>query len=554
MVGTKQTRVKCCQSIRHPYLVCRTLSAQCNHQRPSATMAKFPYFQPLDFGFKHVYDMVGTQQTRVKCCQSIRHAYLFCRTLSGQCNNQCNHQRPSSTMAKFPYFQQLDIGFKHVYDMVGTKQTRAKCCQSIRHAYLVCRTLSAKCNRQRPSATMAKFPYFQPLDFGFKHVYDMGGTQQTRVKCCQSIRHAYIVCRTLSAQCNHQRPSATMAKFPYFQQLDIGFKQLYGMIGTQQSRVKCCQSIRHAYLVCRTLSAQCNHQRPSATMAKFPYFQQLDMGFKHVYDMVGTKQTRAKCCQSIRHAYIVCRTLSAQCNHQRPGATMAKFPYFQRLNIGFKHVYDMVGTKQTRVKCCQSIRHPYLVCRTLSAQCNHQRPSATMAKFPYFQPLDFGFKHVYDMVGTQQTRVRCCQSIRHAYLVCRTLSGQCNHQRPSATMAKFPYFQRLDFGFKHVYDMVGTKQIRAKCCQSIRHAYLVCRTLWAQCNHQRPSATMAKFPYFQRLDFGFKHVYDMGGTQQTRVKCCQSIRHAYIVCRTLSAQCNHQRPSATMAKFPYFYQ
>ena len=243
----------------------------------------------------------------------------------------------------------------------------------------------------------------------------MVGTQQTRVKCCQSIRHAYLVCRTLSAQCNHQRPSATMAKFPYFQRLDFGFKHVYDMVGTQQTRVKCCQSIRHAYIVCRTLSAQCNHQRPSATMAKFPYFQLLDIRrvsgpnkhVKHVYvehaqlgpnDMVGTQQ----CCQSIRHAYLVCRTLN---------------------------------TCLTWFKCCQSIRHAYLVCRTLSAQCNHQRPSATMAKFPYFQQLDIGFKHVYDMVGTQQTRVKCCQSIRHAYLICRTLSAQCNHFRPSATTA-----------------------------------------------------------------------------------------------------------------------
>ena len=41
-------------------------------------------------------------------------------------------------MAKFPYFYQLDIGFKHVYDMVLTQQTRVKCCQLIRHASLVC--------------------------------------------------------------------------------------------------------------------------------------------------------------------------------------------------------------------------------------------------------------------------------------------------------------------------------------------------------------------------------------------------------------------------------
>ena len=39
------------------------------------------------------------------------------------------------------------------------------------------------------------------------------------------------------------------------------------------------------------------------------------------------------------------------------------------------------------------------------------------------------------MVGTQQTRVKCCQLIRHAYLVCRALSAQCNHFRPSATTA-----------------------------------------------------------------------------------------------------------------------
>ena len=382
----------------------------------------------------------------------------------------------------------------------------------------------------------------------------MVGTQQSRVKCCQSIRCAYLVCRPLSTQCNHQRPSATMAKFPYFQQLDIGFKHVYDMVGTQQRRVKCCQSIRHAYLVCRTLSAQCNHQRPSATMAKFPYFQQLDIGFKHVYDMVGTQQRRVKCCQSIRHAYLICRTLSAQCNHQRPSATMAKFPYFQQLYIRFKHVYDMVGTQQSRVKCCQSIRCAYLACRPLSAQCNHQRPSATMAKFPYFQRLDIGLKHVYDMVGTQQSRVKGCQSIRYAYLICRTLSAQCNHQRPSATMAKFPYFQQLYIGFKHVHDMDGTQQTRVKCCQLIRHAYLARRTLSAQCNHQRPSATMAKFPYFQQLDIGFKHVYDMVGTLQTRVKCCQLFRHAYLAFTTLTAQCNHQRPSATMAKFSYFYQ
>ena len=255
-----------------------------------------------------------------------------------------------------------------------------------------------------------------------------------RVKCCQSIRHAYMVCRALSAQCNYQRACATMAKFPYFQQLDIGFKHVYDMVVTQQTRVKCCLSIRHANLVCRALSAQCNHLRPSATMAKFPYFQQLDIGFKHVYDMVWTPQICAKCCQSIRHAYLVCRALSAQCNHLRPSATMAKFPYFQQLDIVFKHVYHMVGTQQTRAKCCQSIRHSYVLCRSLSAQCNHQRPSATMAKFPYFQQLDIGLRHVYDMVGTLQTRVTCCRSIRNAYLVCRTLSAQCNHYQPIATI------------------------------------------------------------------------------------------------------------------------
>ena len=61
----------------------------------------------------------------------------------------------------------------------------------------------------------------------------------------------------------------------------------------------------------------------------------------------------------------------------------------------------------------------------------------------------------------------------------------------------------------------------------------------AQCNH-------GKFPYFYRLDIGFKHVYDMAGTQQTLVECCQSIRYAYLVCRALSAQCNHIGPTATM--------
>ena len=254
----------------------------------------------------------------------------------------------------------------------------------------------------------------------------MVGTQQTRVKCCQSIRHAYVDCKAVSSQCYHQRPSATMAKFPYFQQLDIGLKHVYGTVGTPRMCIKCYQSIRHAYLVCRTLSAQCSHQRPSATMAKFPYFQQLDIRFKLVYDIVGTKQTRVKCCQSIRHAYLVYRALSAQCNHLRHSATMAKFPYFQQYDIDFKHGYAMVGTQQIRVMCCQSIRHAYLVCRRLSAKCYHYRPSATMATFPYFQQLDIGCKNMYDMVRTQQTRVKCCQSIRHAYLVFRRLSAKFN--------------------------------------------------------------------------------------------------------------------------------
>ena len=153
----------------------------------------------------------------------------------------------------------LDIGFKHVYGMAGTQQTHVKCCQSVRHTYLFCRALSAKCIRVQPSATKGKFPYFNQLDIGFKHVYNLVGTQQTCVKCCQLIVHAYLVCRALSAHCNHLWPSATMAKFPYFYQLDIGFKRVYDMVGTQQTRVKCCNRLdMHIWSV--------EHYWPSATI------------------------------------------------------------------------------------------------------------------------------------------------------------------------------------------------------------------------------------------------------------------------------------------------
>ena len=68
------------------------------------------------------------------------------------------------------------------------------------------------------------------------------------------------------------------------------------------------------------------------------------------------------------------------------------------------HVHDIVVTHQTRVKCFQSIRHAYLVCRALSAQCNHLRPSVTMAKFLLFLSIKsriLRILHVYDMVWTQ---------------------------------------------------------------------------------------------------------------------------------------------------------
>ena len=213
--------------------------------------------------------------------------------------------------------------------------------------------------------------------------------------------------------------------------------------------------------------------------------------------------------------------LSWSVEHYRPSATISgpvqPWPSFlisSNQISGSSMCMTWLGTMhenhQTRVKCCQLISNPNLVCRTLSAQCNDQRPSATMAKIPYFQLLDLGFKHVYDKDGSQQTRVRCCQSIRHAFLVCRTLSAQCNHQRPIATVAKFPYFQQFDIGLRHVYDMVGTHQTRVTCCQSITHADLVCRTLSAQCNHLRPSATMAEFPFFQSVDIGFKCMTQLG--------------------------------------------
>ena len=104
------------------------LTSSVEHYRPSATISgpvqPWPSFLTSSnqiSGLSTCMTWLEPKQTRVKCCQSIRHAYLVCRTLSGQCNNQCNHQRPSATMAKFPYFQQLDIGFEHVYDMDGTQ-------------------------------------------------------------------------------------------------------------------------------------------------------------------------------------------------------------------------------------------------------------------------------------------------------------------------------------------------------------------------------------------------------------------------------------------------
>ena len=36
---------------------------------------------------------------------------------------------------------------------------------------------------------------------------------------------------------------------------------MYGMVGIQQTRVKCFQLIENAYLVCKALSAQCNHDQ-----------------------------------------------------------------------------------------------------------------------------------------------------------------------------------------------------------------------------------------------------------------------------------------------------
>ena len=201
----------------------------------------------------------------------------------------------------------------------------------------------------------------------------------------------------------------------------------------------------------------------------------------------------------------------------------------------------MVGTKKTRVKCCESIRHTYLVCRALSAQYNHLRRSATMAMFSYFYLLDIRFKHVYDMVGIQQTRVKCCQSIRHAYLVCRALSAQWNHLRLSATMAKFPYFHRSNLRFQGFNTCMTWFGPNKQVLSVVNLFYMLTGSL----EHYGPSATICgtvqPWPSslllaIQSRVSGIKLVYDMAWTQQTRVKFCQSIRPAYLICRALSAQ------------------
>ena len=142
---------------------------------------------------------------------------------------------------------------------------------------------------------------------------------------------------------------------------------------------------------------------------------------------------------------------------------MAKFPYFYQLDIGFKHVYDMVGTQQTRAKCFNLLDLPtwsYCIMGTLqpfAAQCNHGQVS--------IKYRISGLLHVYDMVWTQQTPIKWCQSILHAYRVFRALWAQCNHLRYSATMAKFPYFYQSTLGFQGLsscmtcFDPTNTCQV-----------------------------------------------------------------------------------------------
>ena len=177
------------------------------------------------------------------------------------------------------------------------------------------------------------------------------------------------------------------------------------------------------------------HYRPSATISgpvqpwpQFPYFQQLDIGFKHVCDMVGTQQTRAKCCQSIRHAYLVCRTLSAQCNHQRPSATMAKFPYFQQLDIGFKHVYDMVGTQQTRASVVNRLD-------MLTWSVEHYRPSATISGPVQPWPSFLISSNQISGLSTCMTWLGPNKHVSSVVNRLDMLTWSVEHYRPSATIS-----------------------------------------------------------------------------------------------------------------------